>query len=119
MDTFITAAFGGKTKKNNKKTKTRKRVNCYAGRTKKDNTCYSEESLIKLKDIWNKKHPDKKIIARRRADIWKRLNENLQHVCNSELCWLEQKFIDDEMSKKIREKSFVPSQPKKVEKKSK
>ena len=30
-----------------------------------------------------------------KQDIWKRLNENLSHVCNSELCWLEQKFIDD------------------------
>lgn len=116
MENFVAIALGGKTKKNKKTNKKTKKVNCYAGRTKKENSCYTEESLLKLRDIWNKKHPDKKIIARRRSDIWKRLNENLQHVCNSELCWLEQKFIDDEMSKKIREKSFVPSQPKKWKK---
>ena len=114
MESFAAAILGGNQKK--KKKKTKRKLNCFAGRTKKNNSCYKDESLIKIKELWNKKHPDKKIIARRREDIWNKLNQNLQHVCNSELCWLEQKFVDDELGKKLREKTFVPSQPQKWKK---
>ena len=48
------------------------------------------------------KHPDKKF-ARRRNDIWKRLNENLQHVCNSELCLLEKNLLTKKCQKNKRE----------------
>ena len=60
MENFVAIALGGKTKKNKKTNKKTRKVNCYAGRTKKENSCYTEESLLKLRDIWNKKHPDKK-----------------------------------------------------------
>ena len=45
-------------KKREKKTK----LNCFASKGKRFNkTCYSDDELMKLRDLWNAKHPDRKI----------------------------------------------------------
>lgn len=101
----------GKKKKPKNKTK---RVNCFAGRKKKNNkTCYADKSILEMRELWNKKHPDKKILHREPTQIWDKLNENMSHVCEDEMCWLEQKFIDNGLGDKLKKMSFAPKQPKK------
>lgn len=98
--------------KSKSRNKTRKSM-CFAGRTRKNNTCYKENSIIRMKELWNAKHPDKKITTRQPTQIWDKLNENLEHVCDTEMCWLEQKFIDQGLRDKLQTTTFAPKQPKK------
>ena len=41
-------------------------------------TCYSEEELNKLRELWNIRHPDAKITTMNTKDIWNKLQQNLQ-----------------------------------------
>ena len=36
----------------------------------------------------------------------------LNKPCEDEMCWLEQKFIDNGLGDKLRKMSFAPKQPK-------
>ena len=106
---FLFAA-GKKKKKTRRKTR---KANCFAGRSKKNKTCYADKSIIQMKELWNTKHPDKKIVTRQPNQIWEKLNENLNNVCDTEMCWLEQKFIDNGLRDKLEKTTFAPKQPKK------
>ena len=97
----------GKKKKSKNKTK---RVNCFAGR-EKNKTCYQDKSILKMRELWNSKHPDKKIMTREPKQVWEKLNENLSHVCETETCWLEQKFVDHGLRDKLYKTTFAPKQP--------
>jgi len=66
---------------------------------------------MKLRNLWNKQHPDVKIAGRKTRDIWKSLNKNLESVCKNELCWLQQKFVKGKVGKNLREKTFAPTHP--------
>ena len=81
------------TKKNKNKTNFTK-LKCSPKTKKKDYTCYSDESLIKIKNIWNQKHPNKIIKSNKSLEIWKDLKNNLNDVCSTEACWLKQKFME-------------------------
>ena len=108
MEAFA-SLLGGKDKK---KSKTKKRANCYAGRTKKNGrTCFADKSLITLRDMWNKQHPDRKITSRKSYDIWDKLNVYLAQVCENEICWLEQKFSKGDIAKRLKKIHFAPMQP--------
>ena len=85
-----------------KKTKKFKRLNCSPllnkhNQTKKLNniSCYNNKGLIKLRNYWNERHSDKKIVSNDPFEIWKEIQENLKNVCNTEMCWLRQKFIEN------------------------
>ena len=41
-----------------------------------DYTCYSRESLLKLRDLWNARHPDAKIKSKDSKGIWKALRKD-------------------------------------------
>jgi len=77
----------------------------------KDYTCYTNESLEKIKNLWNARHPDKKIISNDSREIWENLKENMKNICSSEKCWLNQKFIDNNLSKELQAYTFAPSSP--------
>ena len=72
-------------------------------------SCYSNEGLIKLRNYWNERHPDKKIVSNDPFKIWKGIQENLKNVCNTEMCWLRQKFIENN-NKNLLE-NFSPKAP--------
>jgi hypothetical protein len=76
-----------------------------------DFSCYSSKSLEKLKTLWNKRHPDQKIVDTDPRAIWAKLKTNMQNVCHQEACWLRQSFassgLDDEMIKY----TFAPQAP--------
>lgn len=88
-------------------------TNCYGGAEKRHGTCYSREDLIKMRNIWNVKHPDKQIRSKEPEQIWKRFDEYLQHLCRNESCWLKQQFLDKNIASTIFNESFTPAKPQK------
>ena len=94
---------------NNKKFK---KANCAPSTEKKDFTCYSDSALIKMKNLWNARHPDHKINTDSTYDIWKQLKTNMQDVCDIESCWLKQQFITHDVDKELMNYTFTPKSPK-------
>ena len=90
-----------------------KKLNCSPKNPKniKDFTCYTAESLDKLKKYWNSRHPDEKILTNNSAEIWSQLKDNMSNVCNTEACWLRQKFIDNNLDAELRTYTFAPKSP--------
>ena len=107
-------------KKNNKtrkrrrrKTRKLKQVKC-SPKLKKDQlnfTCYTKDSLHKLKNIWNKKHPDRKILTNNPRKIWMGLRKALKESCNRESCWLRHKCIKEDIDLETRKFTFAPEAP--------
>ena len=64
----------------------------------KRKTCYSNESLNKLSEYWNKRHPDDKIKNGNIKTTWSKLKNKLSNVCNKESCWLKQQFVNGELN---------------------
>ena len=56
----------------------------------KDFTCYTTNTIIKLRDSWNTRHPDATINSDDVKVIWESLKTALGSVCNKESCWLRQ-----------------------------
>ena len=73
-------------------------------------TCYTKKALNEMKDLWNARHPDGKIIQERPYDIWMALGDNMKNTCNRESCWMKQKWSKNNLSKDTK-KSFAPTQP--------
>jgi hypothetical protein len=76
-----------------------------------DFTCYSDKSLLELRDLWNIRHPDKKITSNNTKQIWDLLSEYMKGICNKESCWLKQNFVSSNKSKDFI-KDFAPLSPK-------
>ena len=116
--------YGTFRKYNSKKTDSKKReskkifieeeiinLRCSPNLKKKDFTCYQDETLYKLRDLWNNRHPDAPIITNDTKEIWLKLKDNMKNVCNKESCWLKQKFVNGNLNKELTE-SFAPESPK-------
>lgn len=88
--------------------KTFKLLKCHPKKTRKNNSCYDDETLIYLKTEWNKKNKIK-IKATDPNKIWGELKNKIT-TCNHELCWLEQ-LIDNIKKKEITDKDFAPIAP--------
>jgi len=74
-------------------------------------SCYQNEDLHKLKDMWNREHPENLIQTNDSKEIWLSLKQNLDNVCKKESCWLKQPFIKNNKIKKELEGSFAPVSP--------
>ncbi len=74
-------------------------------------SCYTDDNLYKLRDLWNARHPDELIKDNNPKEIHSKLKYYLSDVCDKESCWLKQKFIDKKISNEISE-SFAPESPK-------
>ena len=107
-----------KTKKNIKLNKTKKNIKLKKLKcspkpsySKNKFTCYTNNALFKLKDLWNAKHPDLKINSNIPSEIHSKLREYLGNVCNTESCWIKQKkhFGNNVYNDLIR--SFAPKMP--------
>ena len=75
------------------------------------NTCYSSKSLHTLKEHWNARHPDKLISSNDPREIWQKFKIYLGNVCNTEQCWLKQKFIKSNLNKDLLNYTFAPDAP--------
>jgi len=98
---------GGRTQKNKLK-----KLQCSPKDKNKINkfSCYTDETLIKLRDLWNERHPDNLIKTNNTQEIHKKLANNLSNVCNKESCWLKQKFTDHKLDDQFSD-SFAPESP--------
>lgn len=75
-----------------------------------DYSCYTNKSLIKLRDYWNARHPDVKIETNSPKEIHNKLSEYLKGVCNNEACWLKQKGAFGQVESDLAD-SFAPESP--------
>lgn len=101
-------------KNGNSNTNSRKHLtnmNCSPQTNKKVYTCYSDENLHKMRDVWNVRHPDQPINTNDAKDIWSKLKYYFSRVCNKESCWIKQMSLGSKMEKDLLE-SFAPESPK-------
>jgi hypothetical protein len=87
------------------------KLRCSPERKEKDYTCYSDDSLLKLRNYWNARHPDKRINGVDPREIWNELRNNMINTCNIESCWLRQKFVKEKIDKELLEFTFAPKSP--------
>jgi hypothetical protein len=73
-------------------------------------SCLETDTLKKIKELWNSKHPDAKIKTTNTKEIWIQLKENMKNVCSQESCWLKQKFVAGKLNKEFKD-SFAPKSP--------
>lgn len=103
-----------KTKKNlpklNKKTSKFRKFNCAPGKNN-EYTCYDNNSLNIIKNLWNIKHPDDKINDKNPKQIWLKLKDKFSNICNNEFCWLNAEFIKNKINKKLLKSRFAPFHP--------
>ena len=64
-----------------------------------DFTCYTNDGLYKLKELWNSRHPDVKIETNNPKEIWTKLRDYMSDTCSNEKCWLENGFIKNNLDK--------------------
>jgi hypothetical protein len=76
-----------------------------------DFTCYNDETLLKIREIWNSRHPDAKIESSGTFEIWTNIKEKMKDSCNNESCWIKQMVNDNKMNKEILTHTFAPSSP--------
>ena len=75
-------------------------------------SCYTDDSILKLRDKWNARHPDRKITTTTPKEIHQQLTQLMKDVCNNEACWLKQSGAfgpvknDNELAE-----SFAPESP--------
>ena len=74
-------------------------------------TCYTDKSLQTMKKYWNMKHPDCTIQETDSKEIWKRLKGFMGDVCDTEACWLKQKFIKNNLNSELLNYTFSPNAP--------
>ena len=73
-------------------------------------TCYTKDALKKMKTLWNARHPDVKIKTNSPKKIWEQLKKNMASSCDRESCWLNQKWLDQGMTKELND-NFATPQP--------
>lgn len=74
-------------------------------------TCYTNDKLQKMRHYWNKRHPDALITSTKQQDIWYLLKNYMSGVCNTERCWLKQKYISESGDYDLLNYTFVPDSP--------
>ena len=105
-----------------KKNATRKRFikeSCGPNPRRKNSvSCYTDSTLLKMKDLWNARQSFGRINSDNPKQIWKELKENLKYVCNRESCWIRSELLNGnhvltEKEKKLVQNSFAPRAPEK------
>jgi hypothetical protein len=76
----------------------------------KEYTCYTDANLQKMRNMWNARHPDKKITTNDSKEIWQLLKNYYSKVCNKESCGVRQMAKGTKMEKELLE-SFSPASP--------
>ena len=89
--------------------KTFKLLNCHPKKTRKNNSCYDDKTLLLLKNLWNAKQADK-IKSSDPSSIWAELKKKIKE-CNHEICWLDKTMTGKEDIKKLKRENFVPTAP--------
>ena len=94
------------------KTKKFKKMNCnpiVEGKTVLDDSCYTYDTLTKIKNSYNSYHTENKIVETEPKQLWNTLKTRL-NSCDKEDCWLKE-IKDEKLRKDIDEFSFAPDHP--------
>ena len=88
-----------------------KKIQCSPDNNENNYTCYNNDNLEKMKQLWNARHPSKLISSNDTREIWSQLKENIGSSCNKESCWLKQKFMEGNVSQDLLNYTFSPKSP--------
>ena len=55
-------------------------------------SCLKPDILSLMKQIWNKRYPDNRILSHNSEDIWNKMKENMKSSCSNEMCWIKSTF---------------------------
>jgi hypothetical protein len=99
-----------KLKKNKTIKKPFVKLSCSPENNKKEYTCYSDEDLYKLRDMWNQRHPDRQIQTENTKLIWNQLKTYYATTCNKESCWVRQMTKNTKLEKELLD-AFAPESP--------
>jgi hypothetical protein len=78
----------------------------------KDGTysCYDKDALLRMRDIWNKRHPKNNITTTNDCrTIWREIKNKIGEQCDHELCWLSKTFKELKLDSSSY---FAPFHPK-------
>jgi hypothetical protein len=77
-------------------------------------TCYSNNSLEKLKAAWNARHSDEPITTNDPNEVWAFLRQQMSRVCKNEACWLRKLLISEDKGRyrDLLNYTFAPRAPK-------
>lgn len=107
----------GKTHKKHKKLKQRTsknrkmtRVNCSPKNVSNEYTCYTNENLIDLKNLWNARHPDHLVTTNDHKEIWNFFKNIYGGLCKKESCWINY-IVKKQQNKHKFISSFAPLSP--------
>ena len=75
-------------------------------------SCYTPEVLYKMRNIWNKRHPDVQIVSKDLKTIWETLGNHMKNTCDREACWINDNLFKDDLEKEKAENIFSPQSPK-------
>ena len=93
-----------------------KNLNCSpkAKTEKKSFTCFTDNQLHKMRDIWNARHRDQRINSNDSKEIWLKLKTYYSRMCNKESCWIKRIVKDTPAEKELESElldSFAPESP--------
>lgn len=107
-----TAKFNAGTKPRKfRKTRKFKKMNCsplVKGKTALNETCFTNDTLFKLRDAYNRHHLNTPIKNRHPREIWIKLKEQMNQ-CETEDCWLSE--LPENERRYLDKKVFAPDQP--------
>jgi len=93
-----------------------RKVNCAptamtrAGARATQRTCYDRSILVKIRDAYNRTHPDQSPIQTRQpAALVQALRDRLSDQCDQEDCWL--KLLPSAQMQYLEERIFAPKHP--------
>jgi hypothetical protein len=73
-------------------------------------SCYTNDSLYKLRDLWNTKNQNNVINSNDPKEIHAKLTEYMKNICSKESCWIKQKKMFGQINSDIID-SFAPEIP--------
>jgi len=80
-------------------------------------SCYTRNSLHRLKSLWNARHSDDMIKSNHPKEIWQALKYGMSRMCSRESCWLRNKIFKEGLTHEMSNFTFAPTQPKEWKKK--
>ena len=66
-------------------------------------TCYDNDTLHKLRDGWNARHPDARIETNDPKEIWTAMKQRFGKMCRNEACWMKQLMIGSNSGSSVTE----------------
>lgn len=75
-------------------------------------TCFTNDKLYMLRDKWNERHLNNKIMTNEPREIWSALNTHMSNdLCKHEKCWVRKLVHDLQLQHNILDDTFAPKKP--------